>query len=1488
MAKKEKDIKILGRVIDRLTRNGVAGLRVEAWDKDLICADLVGSAIPDEQGAFQIELDASYFQELFLDRRPDLFFKVFADGSLIQSTEDSVLWNVEAGATEVIIEVELTPEEPQKVKGTVHLSDGFPAAAVMVSAFDRDLRSEQALGQSQTNSRGFYQIPYFARQFRQREKGSADLVVKAFAADGSLLVASSVLFNAPPHAEVDLTIPVEALQPPTLFEKIGHALAPLLGDLKMEELEEAEEHQDLSFLSGETGFEKTVLARFVLAHKLAEQGIQAEFWFALLGGSFYEYTDNQSLTEQLETILNSLSSLDTLAVRKSLVRSFNQKEISEIFQEKVERWNEEFLKFVAGRTVSVSAQPTFVKSALEDAGINDAKKQEKFARLFNEHKALTPELLESLEKDRSFKKSEIAALRTSFQLTELTQGDFSVVKAIKDGFGVRQPEQIRLLAKKSESEWVNLVRAKHAAGEIKLPFEEPDEVVGKAKLPGAEIFGKALERQFREAFPTTAFAGGLERALHNGGSHGLRHAAAFGKFLERHENFELLNTPVDDFLKNKVHRDFRELAKDESFKLEVKAVQRVFKLAPTFDAADAMLADNLHSAQQIYRLGETEFVRRYAGHAGFTGESARLAWNRAADTHAAVLTIVADLKALEAEALPLAIGHDSEALSTFPNWNNLFKSGDLCECKHCNSVLGPAAYFADVLMFLKDRKAVNPTSTVKDILFRRRPDLGFLELNCENALTTLPYIDVVCEVLEDVVDEADENDLELVGFIAIPADPVAAKDAVTTAFQNAFDDPINDGKEQIKLGADFSLSQISPADSDRWVVHGEDATYLLKKKAPSPNFFAQILRNTKTDAAELRAYPQYVNPKAYEKLRAAKHPLALPFDLFAEEVRAALNKTNLKRWDLMQTLRGAAAPNNPANGDIAAEYFGISADPATAFDEKRLILEANTTIAGQRAVWGATGANWLETVSNVKNFLQKTNLEYNELLALLDLKFIDPAGDIAIQHLDPSCDTNQKVIQVLDPEKLDRIHRFLRLWRKLEGWKMWELDLVIRHPRIGNGALDEPFLVNLFYFSQVRKRLGKKATIEQVCALFGDLNTETRFTELHEKREDALYQNLFLNSKLINPLDPAFQLDPGTGDLPAGETITAHHPVILAALGIREADLILLKELKASDGVTPYITDDLTLANLSFLWRHAWLSKLLKIKAEDWKILLKIFQQDIVHFADPKEAFEFLEKADHLKNAGFKLDELNWLLAADRTAKAAVKEADAARFLTALRKELQAIQIEHDPDQYEFLTALPPTDVDSLTALLTSLLQKLNRDEAATQFFIATLQNEVSLETNVEGLPASFDFPAAIKNDIRISFDEPKKKLRFTGSMTNAERSTLLTDVSLAAVTGIAAYQDAIEELFTRPRLALKFMSLCSPHRSPTYLRHWISKRCLTPSRRRSPMIQSNGCCVLGEFYQRMKKRHLTLCPPMPTIATPSIAWRRNHKPLLRLTSEFG
>ena len=359
----------------------------------------------------------------------------------------------------------------------------------------------------------------------------------------------------------------------------------------------------------------------------------------------------------------------------------------------------------------------------------------------------------------------------------------------------------------------------------------------------------------------------------------------------------------------------------------MKAVQRVFKLAPTFEQTNALLADDLNSAQQIYRQGRSGFIRSYAGREGFTTESAAMTWDRAADTHAATLTIVTELTTLEAGALPFALRRDSESLGNFPNWNRLFQTGDLCECEHCRSVLSPAAYFADLLMFLRDRNSAIPGLKVKEVLFSRRPDLGFIELSCENALTPFPYIDTVCEVLEAAVDVTGDNHLQLIGLNAISADPATARATVIQAFQSAFANPINNGKEQIALGKNFSLSQVNAGDPNRWVAHGEDATYLLMKGV---NFFGRILRNTKTSAAELRAYPQYVNPKAYEKLRTAQHPIGLPFDLFAEEVRSSFQKTNLQRWDLMRIMRGSA-PNNPTEVEIAAEYFSISADAAGEF-----------------------------------------------------------------------------------------------------------------------------------------------------------------------------------------------------------------------------------------------------------------------------------------------------------------------------------------------------------------------------------------------------------------------------------------------------------------------------------------------------------------------------------------------------------------------------
>ena len=79
--------RIIGVIVNRESGEGVGGLRVEAWDHDNLVDDLVGQALTGPDGAFLITFDSDYFQELFFDKEPDLYFRVFdSKGELLVKT----------------------------------------------------------------------------------------------------------------------------------------------------------------------------------------------------------------------------------------------------------------------------------------------------------------------------------------------------------------------------------------------------------------------------------------------------------------------------------------------------------------------------------------------------------------------------------------------------------------------------------------------------------------------------------------------------------------------------------------------------------------------------------------------------------------------------------------------------------------------------------------------------------------------------------------------------------------------------------------------------------------------------------------------------------------------------------------------------------------------------------------------------------------------------------------------------------------------------------------------------------------------------------------------------------------------------------------------------------------------------------------------------------------------------------------------------------
>jgi peptidoglycan hydrolase-like protein with peptidoglycan-binding domain len=76
------------------------------------------------------------------------------------------------------------------VKGnvTTGLAETVPSMrGVTVRAFDRDLRSEQLLGEAVTNANADYEISYTAEQFRRSDKRTADLFLRVFSPQGTPL-----------------------------------------------------------------------------------------------------------------------------------------------------------------------------------------------------------------------------------------------------------------------------------------------------------------------------------------------------------------------------------------------------------------------------------------------------------------------------------------------------------------------------------------------------------------------------------------------------------------------------------------------------------------------------------------------------------------------------------------------------------------------------------------------------------------------------------------------------------------------------------------------------------------------------------------------------------------------------------------------------------------------------------------------------------------------------------------------------------------------------------------------------------------------------------------------------------------------------------------------------------------------------------------------------------------------------------------------------
>ena len=250
MGTKEK-YTIKGSVTDRRDGSGLANLKVEAWDKDLLIDDLLGSAVTDQQGRFALGFDETHYQEICVDRKPDIYFKVFHEGSLIASTEDSVLWNVEAGTITVHIPISMPGSlEHFLLSGRLTDHGGNPLDGLTVQAVRRYLRREDLLGSSQTDRKGHYSISCTTPAVAD---GEINVAFKVLGPHENLLHQSEIHHLSVQNTVVDIVVPVDVPGFST-FERMVRKLQPLLMEgLALEELEQNDQYDDIRFFGRRDG-----------------------------------------------------------------------------------------------------------------------------------------------------------------------------------------------------------------------------------------------------------------------------------------------------------------------------------------------------------------------------------------------------------------------------------------------------------------------------------------------------------------------------------------------------------------------------------------------------------------------------------------------------------------------------------------------------------------------------------------------------------------------------------------------------------------------------------------------------------------------------------------------------------------------------------------------------------------------------------------------------------------------------------------------------------------------------------------------------------------------------------------------------------------------------------------------------------------------------------------------------------------------------------
>ncbi|WP_299455366.1 neuraminidase-like domain-containing protein [uncultured Microscilla sp.] len=1243
------------------------------------------------------------------------------------------------------------------IYGKVSNAQGKALAGLKVEVYAVGLRAWQALGSAITDAQGKYTITWEPKKL-DRDKKTGNFGLKVFSAKKQVEVYQAdlvqVSFDAKGRykAEVRLTkvLPVET----PVFNDLRKQIKKLAGEVAIAQLKQDQSQRDVSFLAKALPASRQQIEWMILAHQLEESSeVDAAFFYAVLqqetllhhpptGAPTRRGID---LDADPRTLLYDIALVDETALKAAIHQAVEGLTIAPSTRKKLGKNLEQLAKF--REEARRYYQTTHPKKSID--WLVSFLKPGKLAavqRLFKESQGNVRGFIEQLKQD-SFFVDEAAQKDAQ---TQLALGQFlglgnEAVPAIAKAHRLDSATDVKQLARLNKADWVK------AIGKANPALKKNDALSNYASL---------VVRRFEQAFPTIAFAAQLEREK----KPVVKHQAALVAFLNAHPDFDFLHHQVDLYLKEK--QDKRKgkkkddtLDEQQAMSEELKALQRVFRLAPHYGKTLALRQQNMHSAFDIVGKGKTRFLNEIAPKAGLSEKEAHQVYQKAQTRQTAAMLMLGNLKDQASVAQVASFKSDNaenELIESFPDLQTLFGVTDSCECQHCRSVYSPAAYLVEILQFLEQRaaKQYNSTGEVidalvppKNVLFERRPDLGEIDLSCANANVPVKYIDLVCELLEEAI--APTVPIKYSGALAQSENQLTGlvSEALLEHLKNA-------GLPVTAEAMIYPTDTITdPEDKDNTLPV---APYYLRDVAvvcriettDDENFEIYRLRQTLSTTEALAAAPEYVNDAAYEALRNSSYAFALPFDLHHTEAQAYFSRFGVQRADLMEafrTLIETDAADEEAQARqrdfvIACERLGLTEA------EANLIVTASSDEATQQAIWNVPeDYTVLGYLAQVDHFLDRTGLSYGELELLLKLEFIDPEGNLFIQHHDFSCDLTQKEIVNLALEALDRIHRFLRLQKKT-GWEATLLNQMVMQAEVGIGFLDDRCLIQIARINAIADKT--KWRLEALTGCFD----EFPHTIYNPDDPKPLYYQIFLNEARNGSINEDFLPENvATGDLLLDE----HGEYIATCLQITTQDIDLFLSATAYGSAGFGILSELYTASL--------LMKTFGLSAQDF---LTLFELAGLNEATKVEGLlKSVEVIEAFEQSPLSATEVKYLLEheADNLEAKAMSNAAIATLLEELTAAYQEIEqtyasqfdssLSIEEQQATFLQVVSAASGASAEAAQTIygfVLKEWETVEAAKDFVAKAFDEAIDLsEINI-----ALDALAAVADDADSSLDQ--------------------------------------------------------------------------------------------------------------------------------------